>query len=276
LPLWLDRWVLGAVDAAFSLRAPAPVTGAQALHTRVVSHRGERDDRRVFENTYAAFDPLRGSGVFGLECDVRWTRDLVPVVFHDAHLLRLFGDRRRLADLDWPALHATRPEIPRLDEFVRRYTGEFHLMVEIKHEHYPDPAAQDRRLAQALAPAIESGRCHVLSLVPAIFGALPSIPARQTLGVARLNTRAISAEALAAGRGGFCCQFALLDGATVARHHAAGQAVGCGFPRSRQVLHREMRRGVDYVFTNSARELERWRRQALAPAARPGIPAPRH
>ena len=40
-------------------------------------------------------------------------------------------------------LHRRQPQIPRLDELVRRYAGEFHLMVELKEEPYPDPARQD-------------------------------------------------------------------------------------------------------------------------------------
>jgi glycerophosphoryl diester phosphodiesterase len=260
MPLWLDDLFLDATDALYALRAPARVTAGQAARTRIVSHRGERDNRRVFENTFAAFDPLRGSGVFGLECDVRWTRDRVPVVYHDPDLRRLHGDTRRLADLSWDELRAARPEIPTLGAHVRRYTAEFHLMIEIKHEPYPEPPLQNQRFAEALAPALAANRCHVLSLVPEMFDWLPAIPARQTMGVARLNAAAIGAEALARGRSGFSSHFAVLSDAAIARHHAAGQCVGCGFPRSRPVLHREIARGVDYIFTNEARELERWRR----------------
>jgi glycerophosphoryl diester phosphodiesterase len=274
MPLWLDDLLLDVTDALFALRPPAPVTPQQAARSRIVSHRGRRDNRSVFENTFAAFDPLRGSGVFGLECDVRWTRDLVPVVYHDPDLRRLHGDPAPLAELSWEELHRRRPEIPTLHDHVRRYTGEFHLMVEIKFERYPDATAQNRRFAEALAPALEHGRCHVLSLVPEMFGWLPAIPPARTMGVARLNTGAIAAEALAAGRGGFSCHYALLDTATIAARHAAGGGVGVGFPCSRAVLHREIARGVDYIFTNRALELERWRQDALRPPARPGTPAP--
>lgn len=253
---------LGAVDALFTLRRyPVPPRGRLAA-CRVVSHRGERGGGAL-ENTYPAFDPLRGSGVWGIEFDVRWTRDLVPVVFHDEDLRRLFGDPARLADLDRAALRRRRPEIPDLDAFVHRYVDEFHLMCEIKPEPYPDPGLQSRRLAEALAPALTRGRCHVLSLAPAMFAALPDLPARATMGVSRLNVAAISAEALAAGRGGFSGHYASFGPGRVAAHHDAGQIVGCGFPASRSVLYREAARGVDCVFTNVALRVERWRREAL-------------
>lgn len=274
MPHWLDQAFLHAVDALYALPRRA-ATPAQLAACRIVSHRGERDDRDVLENTFAAFDALRGSGVFGLELDVRWTADLVPVVFHDPDLRRLFGARERLADLGWERLRAAWPQVPRLDELVRRYAGEFHLMVELKHERYPDPALQDRRLAEALAPALAAGRCHVLSLRPSMFAALPSLPAACTLGIGRLNADAISREAIAAGRAGFACHYAALGARHLRAHRAAGQRVGTGFPASRALLHREAARGVDWIFTNRARELEHWRREGAASPPAAGTPAPR-
>lgn len=270
MPLWLDHAFLRTVDALYGLRRHAP-TAAQLAACRIVSHRGEHDNRAVFENTCAAFDPLRGSGVFGLEFDVRWTADRVPVVFHDADLRRLFGAPQRLADLAWEQLHAGWPLIPRLDAFVRRYTEEFHLMAELKHEVYPEPELQDRRLAEALAPALESGRCHVLSLRPQVFAQLPALPAARTMGVARLNADAISSEALAARRGGFACHYVALRAHHIRTHRAAGQRVGAGFPSSRALLHREAARGVDWIFSDRARQLERWRREGPPPSR--GTPA---
>lgn len=275
MPVWLDELFLGTVDALFGL-APAPLPPRERLAAcGVVSHRGEHDNRAVFENTFPAFDALRGSGVFGIEFDVRWTADLVPVVFHDADLMRLFGDPARLAELSWAELHARRPEIPDLDGFVRRYAGEFHLMCEIKHEPYPDPARQGARLAAALAPALGAGRGTVLSLVPEMFRALPDLPAGATMGISRANTGAISAEALAARRLGFSGHYALIGADRIAAHHAAGQRVGVGFPASRNVLYREIARGVDYVFTNRALQAEAWRREGLARHAAAGTPARR-
>ncbi len=38
---------------------------------RIVSHRGEHDNRQILENTLAAFDRVRDRGVWGIELDVR-------------------------------------------------------------------------------------------------------------------------------------------------------------------------------------------------------------
>ncbi len=261
MPLWLDQLFLQAVDALAERRPAAAPSREQRAACRIISHRGERDDRRVFENTCAAFDPLRGTGVHGIEFDVRWTRDLVPVVFHDADLLRLFGDPVRIDALSWAELRLRRSEITDLHSLVRRYLDEFHLMVELKFEPWRDAAVQNQRLCEALAPALERKRCHVLSLVPAMFRDLPGVPAAQTLGIGRLNTGEISREALNNGRGGIATHYLALRESHIQRHHAANQVVGCGFPNSRAVLLWEIARGVDYIFTNNAAQMERWRRE---------------
>jgi glycerophosphoryl diester phosphodiesterase len=46
-------------------------------------------------------------------------------------------------------------------------------------------------------------------------------------------------------------------GAVIRRQHAAGQKVGTGYAGSRSVLLREVRRGVDWVFSNHAGRLQR-------------------
>ena len=81
-----------AVDALFAAW-PRPKPEESALRRcRIISHRGEHDNVTVFENTLPAFDMARDHGVWGIECDIRWTKDLVPVVYHDADLRRLSGD----------------------------------------------------------------------------------------------------------------------------------------------------------------------------------------
>jgi glycerophosphoryl diester phosphodiesterase len=263
MPPWLDNLYMGAVEAWHALQPSARPSRDQLERVKIVSHRGERDDLAVLENTLPAFEALRGSGVFGIEFDVRWTADLVPVVVHDEDLRRIFEDPARVAELDWATLQRRQPQVPGLHAFVRRFVDEFHLMVELKDEPYPDRSQQERRLLEALAPALERRRCHVLSLRPELFRRVPGIPADCTMGVARLNADEICAEALRSGRAAFACHYSALSPRHIGQLHAAGRAAGCGFPASQKVLLREAARGVDYVFTNQALDLQRWRSEVL-------------
>ncbi len=70
---------------------PQPFPGPERLRRcKIVSHRGQHDTPGVRENTLAAFETARACGVWGIELDIRWTRDLVPVVTHDPDLRRVF------------------------------------------------------------------------------------------------------------------------------------------------------------------------------------------
>jgi len=62
---------------------------------------------------------------------------------------------------------------------------------------------------------------------------------------------------LRVGFGGIAGHFMVVDGGAVRRHHAAGQQVGTGYPRSLRVLVRELNRGVDWIFSNHAGEMQR-------------------
>lgn len=83
----------------------------------------------------AAFDAAIAGG-FGIECDVRPSRDGIAFVFHDANLLRLAERPEYVASLDAANLdNIALPDggmIPRLSTLLARCGNEVPLLVEIK------------------------------------------------------------------------------------------------------------------------------------------------
>ena len=65
--------------------------------TCIIAHRGARS--LAPENTLAAAKKARELGAHAWETDVQLSRDGVPVLFHDKHLLRCTDARTRLTDL---------------------------------------------------------------------------------------------------------------------------------------------------------------------------------
>jgi len=238
-------------------RVPQPKPGLDALRRcRIISHRGEHDNIDVFENTLAAFDRARAHCVWGLECDIRWTKDLVPVIFHDADLQRLFGNPLVIGQTMFQQLRKEFPQIPTLLEVLARYGKEMHLMVEIKDEGYPEPEYQRLILSQAFSDLVPEEDYHFLSLDPQLFQYVSFVSPTTYLPVALLNLRELSPISLKEHYGGIAGHYLFLTDVRIQNHHEQGQKVGTAYIRSKNSLFREINRGVDWIFSNHACEMQ--------------------
>ena len=257
---------MAAADAVYAV-LPRPRPPRERLGAcRLVAHRGAHDGRAIIENTLPAFDAALAGDVWGIETDVRWTRDLEPVLLHDADGARLFGEATRVAEVSASQLRDRLPAVPTLAAVVQRYAPHLHLMLEIKAETYPDPARQQARLMELLE-GLQPGRdYHLMALDPGLFRLFPRVPAHAMIPIARLNVAATSRLALARGYAGIAGHYALVKKRIIQRHARAGQAVGVGFPASRFALYREIARDVRWIFSDRAAELQCLLRGALETA----------
>ncbi|BBO68318.1 hypothetical protein DSCA_22480 [Desulfosarcina alkanivorans] len=241
----------------FFRRWPRPAPPPHLLRAcRIVSHRGEHDNRGRIENTLAAFDAAADAGVWGLEMDVRWTRDLVPVVFHDPDTRRLFMAAAEIGRTPMDALRKKFPLIPSLGDVVDRYGGRRHLMMELKAEPYPAPDIQARRLKRLLRHLEPGTDFHLMGLHPGMFAMFAFLPPRAFLPIARIRIDPLSRMAAACGWGGITGHFLPMTRRRLTRHHELGQGVGTGFVDSRRCLYREAWRGVDWIFSNRAVKMQ--------------------
>ena len=129
------------------------------------------------ENTLAAFRRALALGVDGIELDVQVSHDGVPVVFHDATLVRLTGRRGRLAQFTARELRPMRvggEPIPTLAAVLALTRDRVIVQMEIKRDVPVAPVVQSIRQARA------ADRVVLASLVPAQLAAArvmaPRIP----------------------------------------------------------------------------------------------------
>jgi len=150
----------------------------------IIAHRGASRDRP--ENTLAAFDEALRQGAGGIELDVQFSRDEVPVVYHDRTLARAGGGRRRVAELTLRELRRLdaaarfegarrRYRIPSLEEILTRYGRRTRLLVEIKTREGDAGCERHIRLAHATATLVRRQRLEkrvlLLSFAPEILDA---------------------------------------------------------------------------------------------------------
>lgn len=243
-------------DCFYDVR-PQPFPGEERLKScNIISHRGEYDNRDVFENTLPAFDRAYRMGVRGIEFDIRWTKDLHPVVIHDPDLKRVFGIEITVRDIAFDELRSRCPEVPLLSDLIQKFGKKLHLMAEIKAETYPNPDRQNQVLADCFASLVPQTDYHLMSLTPHMFDLITFVPPSAFIPIAQLNLTTLSDLALNRGFGGVAGHYFLLTQKIVARHHNRGQTVGTGYPRSQNCLFREINRGVDWIFSNNAGELQ--------------------
>lgn len=259
----INQALQGMTDL-FVMGLPRRRPSRQALaNCKLISHRGEHDNRKIRENTLAAFERVHAAGVWGIEFDVRWTRDLSPVVIHDPNLRRVFDVDLEIDKVDLSELRRRVPEVPTLHEVVSRYGGELHLMVELKQDRLGVSADKRARIAEVFAALEPGDDYHFLALEPTLFEIVDFIGGRACLPVAEYNMGLLSRHALTQGLAGVSGHYLLLNDRVLLRHRRSGQKVGTGFVASRSCFYRELNRGVDWIFTNHALKLEAIRQALL-------------
>ena len=130
-------WIILIFILLFLLMtAPSPKRRrARAWRGTLLAHRGLHDETRA-ENSLSAFEAACRAG-YGVELDVRYSKDGQLIVFHDDTLERMCGDRRRpeeltVAELKTLRLGNTQDCIPTFDEALELIDGRVPLLAEIK------------------------------------------------------------------------------------------------------------------------------------------------
>ncbi|MFG0284018.1 MAG: glycerophosphodiester phosphodiesterase [Phycisphaerales bacterium JB039] len=222
--------------------------------TLVIAHRGSSS--RAPENTLPAVEAAIEDGADIVEFDVRLTRDGALVLMHDADLMRIARDPRRVADLTLAELRAIdvgasfgagfpATAAPTLEEVIDAARGRVGLLIELK------PALADGALARAVAGALRRADFDrpvmVMSLdareLAHFRAAAPHVPAGLTVGAAAGDLPRADADfiAISAAR----LRFGTLD-----RLRDAGKRVHVWTLNDQAAMQRFLSLGVDAMITD--------------------------
>ena len=98
----------------------------------IYAHRGASAD--FPELTLAAYEGAVAQGADGFECDVRLTKDDVPVLWHNATMLERAANRGLIAEMTYKEVSRAYPQVLTLQEFldfaVKNRKG---VLIETKH-----------------------------------------------------------------------------------------------------------------------------------------------
>lgn len=210
-----------------------------------VGHRG--DPYRFRENTVDSLRSALGRGADAVECDVRLTRDGVPVLLHDETLKRLWGQDRPLRSLSAAEVRGlTDGAVPTLAEALAATDGS-RLMLDL-------PGTREERTARRIVGAVrEAGaadRVYYCADAVAMLAVRAADPSAEI---------ALTCTSLAPPRPALLAavkprwlnyRFSLVDRDLAARVHHDGFLLSVWTPDTRRALRRLIDLGVDSVTTN--------------------------
>ena len=253
IPLRLENALVKILDLIFELIPRQIPTYKIMSNCKIISHRGQHDNKVVFENTLASFDKvLETNEIWGIEFDFRWTKDLCPIVIHDPDLYRLHGIKNIVSDTNLCELKHLCPLVPTLEEVLHRYGKKLHLMVEVKEELYPEPEKQVMILKKIFSDLDPSKDFHLISLSPQMLEKIDFLENSAKILVAEFNVNELSRIAIEKNYAGIAGHYILLGNTVVRKHLNFRQKIGIGYPRSKNSLFRELNRNVEWIFSNDA------------------------
>jgi len=126
-PMSIDPWFHFIKGAPWQSSVPFP---------NFQSHRGFHAEG-LLENSLDAFREAAKRGALMSECDVRFTKDLVPVVFHDMDLLRIANRPEIVEDLNFRELQKI-TKVSSLEEMLTAPDLTRYFNVELKTKEIDD------------------------------------------------------------------------------------------------------------------------------------------
>ncbi|MBT4761741.1 MAG: hypothetical protein HOO06_08610 [Bdellovibrionaceae bacterium] len=250
------------IDLSFSLIPQTKKFDNNRL-IQLVAHRGYHQNN-IKENTKEAFDICLKNGIWGIELDIQWTKNLVPVIHHDLNCGRVFNRPEVIiSQFNFNELRKEIPEILTLDELIELYGKKIHLMIEVKDEHFLNPGSNRSNTEKAKIISHSLSRLeiiedyHLISLNSDIFQYFQNLNSSGFLSISLLNAKEIFQKTIKSSLGGFTGHYLLINKDMRSKLKSNNKKVGVGFIKSKNSLIREINEGCDWVFTNHPLRLKK-------------------
>jgi len=246
------------IDFIFKLMPQPALTPDQIGNVKLVAHRGYHGNG-IIENTLDSFIWCLENDIWGIEIDIHFTADNIPVVHHDPHCGRLFNKPHILiARSRFEDLKSQIPDIPSLEEVVRICGKKIHLMIELKTHLNQE---QNQIFSNILSGLRSKVDYHILSLDLDHFRSVEFLKYDSFLPVAELKFRKFIKFAIEKQCAGVAGHYLLLSRSTKRRLSSSQINTGVGFIASKNSLKREIRRNHDWIFTDKISRTSNWIKQ---------------
>ena len=248
---YIDNFINKILNLLWMFIPVATPDVAALKAAKIVAHRGVHENNLAMENTMAAFSLALDNKIWGIELDVRLSKDSVAFVLHDPDTQRLYGKENKIkisaTDSHYIIKHF--PQIPQLSDVIIKFKDRLHLMIEIKEDYSKHPLAikHFKTLLSKLEPI---HHYHLLSLHPDFLTPFDFVPNEAKMDVIWLNPEEIFQKNNHLNHAAIAGHFLFFNSRRISQLKAKGRSIGVGFLDSKKLLYRELNRGVDWIFTN--------------------------
>lgn len=164
---------------------------------KIIGHRGAKG--LAPENTIASMRKALEHNIDEIEFDVRLTKDDVPVLMHDPHLVDQAGNHLMIAECEFDELKSHKADLATLEEALSAIAGRVPVIIEVK-PHVP--AQQVIAIIKELPTKYDVSLASFdYSLLRTVHATLPDLPlvvnerwsgTRATWRARRLGTKRLS------------------------------------------------------------------------------------
>ncbi len=240
---------LNLMDLIFSTIPHKKPSQSKLENIKIIAHRGWHNDQ-IRENTMTSFDKCIENGIWGVEFDIRWTKDLVPIVHHDQNCQRVFGKDINISETDFLRLREMIPDIPTFSEVVKKYAGKIHLIIELKLENYSNIEFQKQKLAEILSNLTPKTDYHLLGIGEAPLRGFDNFPNDCKILVGDTNMKELANSSIVNNYSGVAGHFTFINEEMINELHKSQQFIGSAYICSKNSLYRELNRDIDHIYTN--------------------------
>lgn len=224
---------------------------------KIVAHRGDHIHHK--ENTLKAFEACIKNNIYGIELDIRWTKDLQPIIFHDNTAERVFNRPDvSPSELTLNELKSEIPEILTLKEVIEKFQGKICFFFEIKTPFtgFSKKQQMSQTLEGLLKPLTAGRDFFILSLDSNNFQLVPFIDKKFYCLIAKTNIKNVTLWAIDNAIGFVLAHYYVLSNKTKLLLESHNINWATGYANNLNTLFREINRGSYFIFSNNAVDLQ--------------------
>lgn len=252
-----EDFAMKTIDFLFERLPFSKPSSNEIKNAKIIAHRGDHINH--IENTLAAFKSCVDAEIFGIELDIRWTKDLVPIIAHNTDAGEIYSRPDIVfSKTNFDDLRKQLPMIPTFSEVIDSFKDKIHLFIELKSPHagFLQITKMQSALEEQINRLSPGVNCHFISLNIKNFQLIPQVSKKHCALIAEWNANALAQSAIKENFGFVLGHYLILTKKIRKQIKEHNIKVATGYINHKNTAYREIRRGSPWLFSNNPIQLK--------------------